>query len=210
MTETFGLTLNRFRRVLQTLEPKVRAQPSNSVARQLDRSAHAWLRNCEKEAGEPHFGTACFDEQKAWRVIVDLRRALGLEIAVIHPHDRVEAVRCALEGADLGDVVLSEYGQWVDAHAGLDGCLVQMNANGTFHVDGEFAGEIPADLRVRVALLIASVEEAEQEEQDEEESLHRPEVLRRRVPRRPGYAGTTRWHRRSAERRHAQGAVRAG
>ena len=117
MTETFGLTLNRFRRVLEILEPKVKAQPSNSLARRIDRSAHAWLRSCGKEAGSPHFGTATFDEQEAWRIIVGLRRAL--------------------EGADYGDVVLSEYGQWISAHAGPDGCLVQMDVNGTFHVDGE-------------------------------------------------------------------------
>jgi len=184
MTETFGLTLNCFRRVLRTLDPKVTAQPSNRVARQLDRSAHAWLRNCQKQARAPHFGTACFDEQKAWRMIVDLRRALGLEKALIHPDDRVDALRRAIEGATFGDVALSVYGQWVSAHAGPDGCLVQMNANGTFHVDGEFAGEIPADLQERVALLIASVEEDEQEEQDQEESLRLPKVLRRRALRR--------------------------
>ena len=192
MTETFGLTLNRFRRVLEILEPKVKAQPSNSNARRLDRLARAWLRSCGKEAGRPHFGTASFDEQEAWRMTVDLRRALGLEVAVMDAHDRVEALRRALEGADYGDVVLSEYGQWVSAHAGPDGCLVQMAANGIFHVDGEFAGEIPADLRQRVALLIASVEEEEQEEQDEEESLRLPEVLRRRVRRRQAQPGRLR------------------
>ncbi len=182
--ETFGLSLNRFRRVLELLEPKVKAQPSNSLARRLDKSARAWLRSCGKEAARPHFGTASFDEQEAWRMIVDLRRALGLEVALMDAHDRVEALRRALEGADYGDVVLSEYGQWVSAHAGPDGCLVQMDVNGTFHVDGEFAGEIPEDLRERVALLIASVEDEEQEEQDEEESLRQPRVLRRRAPRR--------------------------
>lgn len=80
--------------------------------------------------------------------------------------DRIEALRRTLEGAGLGGAALHEYGQWISARTSPEGRLVQINANGTFHVDGEFAGEIPDELRERAALLIAELEE---EQQDEEE-----------------------------------------